>query len=99
VRLKAALHLNRYGAYASDKELGEILGKLMQDKVEQVGAQAWHSAALIRLPGFGEQAQKTLDDAAAPPSVRLAAAFYELKLAEPAAGGTAAAPAAAGGKS
>ena len=103
VRLKTALELNRYAADASNKDLSEILSKLMQDKVEQIAAQAWHSAALDHVDGFGEQAQKTLDDQKQPASVRMAAAFYELKLAEPAPVAAAApasspaVPAAAGG--
>lgn len=83
VRLRVALQLNRYGAYTSDKLVGEILGKLMQDKVMQIRAQAWNSAAMLHLDGFGAEAQRTLDDSGAAPAVRLAAALYELKLAEP----------------
>jgi hypothetical protein len=82
-RLKAAQQLNRYGAHASDKLVRQVLIKLMADDVEQVAAEAWRSAALLRLDGFGNTAQQLLDDPKQLPSLRLGAAFYQLKLAEP----------------
>jgi hypothetical protein len=84
VRLRTAQHLNRYGAAASDRLVGEILAKLIADEVPEVAAQAWHSAAVIRLPGRGNAAQLAVDDAAQPATVRLAAAFYVMRQAEPA---------------
>jgi hypothetical protein len=84
VRLRVAEQLNRYRGYTSDKAVGEIVGKLIKDKVPAVAAQSWHSAALLHLAGFGAEAQHALDDSKTDPKVRLAAGFYQLKLAEPA---------------
>jgi hypothetical protein len=83
IRLKTAQHLNRYTAWASDPVLREVFDMLIDDEVNEVAAQAWQSAGIMRMPGLGAQAQQVLDDAAQSPQERLAAAYYQLSLAEP----------------
>lgn len=83
VRLAAAQQMNRYAAYASDPLVKEVLQTLQGEETIQIAAQAWHSAAQIGVPGMGARAQAVLDNGEAPPAVRLAAAFYLLRQAEP----------------
>jgi hypothetical protein len=82
-RLLVARHLNRYRAAASERLLRETLEILLTDKQPEIVVDAWHSAAECRVPGFEQQAQRLLDDTAQLPMLRLGAAYYLLRMAEP----------------
>lgn len=82
-RLLAARHLNRYAGYPSERLLRETLELLVADELPEVAVDAWHSAARCRAAGLENRAQQLLDDTAQPPMLRLGAAYYLLRMAEP----------------
>lgn len=81
-RYRAALQLNRYGAFASNAAVGETLVRLAADSDPLVKATAWYSLGQLAIPTEQTAALALVGDAAESEEVRIAAAYYLLALAE-----------------
>lgn len=82
IRLQAALHLNRYAADSSKPQVADALELLVADDVTEVSALAWYAAGWLQIGSFTAQAAALIGDGSQAPDVRLAAAYYAMKVAE-----------------
>ena len=78
VRIKAAEHMNRYGAYSSDNRVVQVVMGLLEDESADVRAIAWETAAELDFP-VKTQAELVLAQETRPGIERLAAALFLLK--------------------
>jgi hypothetical protein len=81
-RLRVAQQLNRYTAFASNPAVGEALETLIGDEIPEISAAAWMSAGWLALGQFAEQATEIIEADDQPAEVRIAAAYYVMRIAE-----------------
>jgi hypothetical protein len=81
-RLRAAQQLNRYADYASNPAVGEVLADFITDANPAVSAAAWMAAGWLARDQFADQAAGLLDSSELPAEVRMAVAYYLMRLAE-----------------
>jgi len=81
-RVRAARQLNRYSADASNPAVGETLALLIGDQVTEVSAAGWYAAGRLASDGLADQARAVMEDRGRAPDVRLAAAYYLMRVAE-----------------